>query len=264
MVDSIHIRRLAHALNASNISFVAFDLDHHGLSMNGYPGCCRGNLLPLTRSSRHALEMAVRAASDEPTRDLVVLGHSIGAGIAMLAMEGIHEMLPSQLKGAVLIAPGNHADCEVFFPRTGRQLRWCCCPCLYCAGRCLCPCCYMPGRAATAQRQGVPGEPNYGAERTWLAPCCLFYLPEEWGGLPDATWWGAHHAGVRHIFVRCEHDQIIMPRSVEMLRDAADGAFERWEVGHEFLTDVDENGNDVDWRRWLARTVTLVDRYLKV
>ena len=267
-IDSLHVRRLAHGLNLAAFTVIAFDLDMHGLSMghyNAWPAAivahCRSNISPLTRASSHAVELAAIAATEAHGKGLVVVGHSLGAGIAMLAIERIKAALPHVLRGTVLIAPANHADCEVF----GLQrLRWWCCPCIYCCATCLCQCpCCTVSREAWAHRQSVPGEPSYGARRSWLAPCCLYYLPPSWGGLPDAEWW-RHHSDVSYTMVRNEADKIIMPQTVPMLRDAAPhGALELFEgAGHDFLVDVDENGTDVDWRRWLGRTVGLVQRML--
>ena len=264
--DTLQVRRLAHALNAAQLTLVAYDAHMHGHSLGGgacpfgYPARCRSNVKPLTHASRHALELAERVAAVAPEVGLVLLGHSVGAGVAMLALERVARALaPARtLRGAVLLAPANHADCEVAGVRPLRAL---CCPLLYGCGACAggCPCLTIP-REATARRQAVGGEPLAGAERTWLAPCCLFYLPEAWGGLPDAAWWGAHHGGVRYTMVRCADDRIILPRSLTMLRDAAPhGTLEVWPgAAHETFVDVDERGADVDWRHWLGRTTALV------
>lgn len=251
MIDSKVSRRLAQALNAKQITLVAYDHDMHGKSMGKYNSlafCCRGNVYgPGTVGSTHALEMAKVVAAEHKPLPFVLVGHSLGGGTAMLAIEAIDSALRAEgedLKGAVFLAPGS-VDLD-------DTCRTCCCPLIWIASKV--PVC-IPG--AVDDNYSVPGEQSLAANAQWLSPCCLFCLPEKHGGLPGKSFWSQHNGGIPYTILVGSRDDVVTPKDCTMMRDAAPhGKLEILEnAGHELFTDLE------NWSTWVEKTAAIVQGY---
>mmetsp|Transcript_7916 Transcript_7916/g.19110 ORF Transcript_7916/g.19110 Transcript_7916/m.19110 type:complete len:318 (-) Transcript_7916:1491-2444(-) len=264
MIDSVIVRRLAHALNAINISLVAYDHDMHGLSMGNYKSCakcCRSNLNTLTVGRAHAAGMAKVVQEQHPKVPFVLMGHSLGGSTAMSAVELIkqQELEKDIFKGSVLLAPASIP------PNVASDTcRMLCCPCLKLT-YCLCCWCGIPAiwlGEDNVKKYGLPNSTNHLAPVNLFLPnLCTFFLPEKFGGWPGHTWWKDHNAGVPYtILVGTKDDLFLCKPEVQiMLRDAAPhGTLEQLEGGgHEVFDNFESN-----WKEWMAKTVEVVLEYV--
>mmetsp|Transcript_11479 Transcript_11479/g.24598 ORF Transcript_11479/g.24598 Transcript_11479/m.24598 type:complete len:327 (+) Transcript_11479:250-1230(+) len=249
MIDSKMVRRLANGLNAQQIAFVAYDHDMHGKSMGPYSGCswcCRGNFYPAgTVGASHALEMAKIVMREQP-KPLVLVGHDLGGGTLMLALESIaahcKDKAAGQLRGAVLLSPANQAELS-------DACRLICCPLLWPMSK---VCCVPLPNEEEANNFAVDGEKNLAAGCQYFGPNCAFCLPESCGGLPGARWWARHHANVPYTILVGTEDDVYSPESQTILRDAAPhGHLDILEgAGHALFTDEEPS-----WRTNVAAVV---------